>query len=534
MDTSDTTCPLCQRATPAEHLAEAWWADSTVVQRLADQHPTWRLPDGACPACLQEALLHVLLARGDAALHEQVQQLWPLDARAAFGAIPTPLRLHADPRFTGRGSVIALIDEGFYPHPDLTRPHNRIRAWADATADPVAVRRFGPDDRPTWPAWNSGHNRQWHGTMTSVVAAGNGERSHGLYRGLASDAEVVLVQVANDGQGITDAAIVRALQWTARHAGELGIRVVSLSIGAEANFMPPGNPIDAAVRDLVTQGITVVAAAGNEAIRRLAPPASAPEALTVGGLDDHGLLSHEEIALWHSNFGVNEDNAAKPELVAPSIWVAAPVLPGSWVEAEAEQLFARRHRGPDALAIEARIAELKLITPYYQHVDGTSFAAPVVASVVTCMLEANPDLSPALVRQLLTETAQPVPGASRERQGAGVVSAGTAVAAALRHRHPGLARYPALPHVDAATVTFVLHDHGAAQVAVLGSWDAWSAPLLLQQDEPGVWRVALPRPAAGRYAYKFLLDGARWLADPANPRRTWDGITGFNSLLIVN
>lgn len=37
-----------------------------------------------------------------------------------------------------------------------------------------------------------------------------------------------------------------------------------------------------------------------------------------------------------------------------------------------------------------------------------------------------------------------------------------------------------------------------------------------------------------RYAYKFLLNGARWLADPANPRKSWDGITGFNSLLIVN
>jgi hypothetical protein len=44
--------------------------------------------------------------------------------RAAFGAIPTPLRLHADPRLTGRGSVIALIDRGFYPHPDQHCRHS--------------------------------------------------------------------------------------------------------------------------------------------------------------------------------------------------------------------------------------------------------------------------------------------------------------------------------------------------------------------------------------------------------------------------
>ena len=66
------------------------------------------------PARTQEELLHTLLAQGDAALHEQIQAVWPLDVAAAFGALPTPLRLHADPRFTGKGVTMALIDVGFY------------------------------------------------------------------------------------------------------------------------------------------------------------------------------------------------------------------------------------------------------------------------------------------------------------------------------------------------------------------------------------------------------------------------------------
>ena len=357
------TCPLCRRPVHKRILAEAWWTDPAVIERLAGEHPTWRLPDGACPACLQEALLQVLLSHGDAALHEQVQNLWPLDAEAAFGAIPTPLRLHADPRFTGKGVTLALIDTGFHPHPDLTQPVNRIRAWVDATVDPVTVIRFGPDDRPNWPEWDALHRRQWHGTMTSVAAAGNGQRSHGLYRGLASDAHLVLIQVENDTRGMADEAIVRALHWTAGQAGNLGIRVVSLSIGAKSTIMAAGNPIDIAVRDVVARGVTVVAAAGNDGLRRLAPPASAPEALTVGGIDDRNTFSHEEIELWHSNYGVTEAGALKPELVAPSIWVAAPVLPGSRIEEEARRLFALRHRGPEPRAVEARIAELKLITP---------------------------------------------------------------------------------------------------------------------------------------------------------------------------
>ena len=43
--------------------------------------------------------------------------------------LPTPLRMGADQRFTGRGVTIAFLDSGFYAHPDLTTPRNRIRAY---------------------------------------------------------------------------------------------------------------------------------------------------------------------------------------------------------------------------------------------------------------------------------------------------------------------------------------------------------------------------------------------------------------------
>jgi subtilisin family serine protease len=64
-------------------------------------------------------------------------------------------------------------------------------------------------------------------------------------------------------------------------------------------------------------------------------------------------------------------------------------------------------------------------------VEGTSFAAPLVASTVACMLEANPGMSPSEVAQVLIASAEPVPGAARERQGAGALHAGRAVALAL-------------------------------------------------------------------------------------------------------
>jgi serine protease AprX len=530
-DASSVLCSLCGGPSTQAELAEYQWLPRKDLDRLARDHPGWRRADGACPACVQQSLLETLLEEGEEALHNGVQKAWPLDAGAAFGALPTPLRLHAHPRYTGAGVTVALVDAAFYPHPDLVRPRNRIRAWVDASREPVRVLRFGTEEQPEWQGSAAGDPGQWHGLMTSAVLAGNGALSHGLYRGLAPDAELVLIQVRDASGRIGNAAIARALDWLRFEGPGLGVRVVNLSLGGDAVPLPAGNPVDEAVSALVLRGITVVVAAGNDGERRLVPPGTAPDALTIGGLDDRNTLDHARRALWRSNYGAAAGGAPKPELVAPSLWVVAPILPGTEVESEAGALFARRAAG-DPTA-EPRLSELKLVTPFYQHVEGTSFAAPVVAGVVACMLEANPALSPPRVRTLLIAAAQSVPGAPVERQGAGAIDAGKAVALALRDRHSTEADFTRSPELTASTVEFLLHDHRSRQVQVVGSWDGWARPGLLSLEvEPGLWRGSLPRPGKGQHQYKFVLDGEVWLADPANPRRAHDGHGAWNSLFV--
>ena len=56
----------------------------------------------------------------------------------------------------------------------------------DAGRSHGAALMFEPEAEPRWPDWDSGAPAQWHGLMTSTVAAGNGWLSHGLYRGIAS------------------------------------------------------------------------------------------------------------------------------------------------------------------------------------------------------------------------------------------------------------------------------------------------------------------------------------------------------------
>jgi serine protease AprX len=530
----DAACPLCGRASSAASLAEAAWLPSGTIDRIAAAHPGWKSEHGGCPACVQQALLETLLREGDEALHAAVQTVWPLDAQAAFGALPTPLRLHADPRYTGRGVTIAFVDAGFYPHRDLTVPSNRIRAFVDAGAAEIVTQRYGTGDVPRWPGWNAGEASQWHGTMTSCAAAGNGARSRGLYRGLASDAEVVLVRVRDAAGRITSASIARALAWIHRHSAELAIRVVSISCAGDAPQTLAHDPVDAAVADLVEAGVVVVAAAGNDGARRLVPPATAPDAITVGGIDDHNTFDDAEVSLWHSNYGETALGAPKPELVAPSLWVVAPLLPGTPEAAEAEELFAERFAGgagrPRA-QVEDEIGRRHLVSPHYQLVEGTSFAAPLVASAAACVIEANPGLTPRLMRDVLESTAHAVPGAPRERQGYGALDEGRAVARALTERHQKRFGGTLGPRVGPDGVVFSLHDHAASRVEVRGSWNDWGEGLPAVSVEPGAWEAKLPHPGSGRHAYKFVLDGIRWLDDPGNPRKAPDGRGGFNSLV---
>src|SRR5690349_24997465 len=52
-----------------------------------------------------------------------------------FGVIPTSVRLNADPEYTGKGVTIAFLDSGFYPHPDLVTPVNRVLAYEDLAGE---------------------------------------------------------------------------------------------------------------------------------------------------------------------------------------------------------------------------------------------------------------------------------------------------------------------------------------------------------------------------------------------------------------
>ena len=440
--TDERECPFCGGVIGATGGARAERLTPDGLRLVLTNNPWWRPQAGVCDEC----------GKGFESTLDFVRAHEAGFASGGVPILPTPVRLGAPGERTARGVTIAFLDSGFFAHPDLVEPRDRILAYVDVN-DPGAGRpELGKPDVSSW-----------HGMMTSVVACGNGWLSQGLYRGLASEANVVLVKVGS-ARRIKHDDIRRGLAWVTRQRERYGIRIVNVSCGGdyEASYQEDG--LSRAAEAATRAGLLVVAAAGNLGDRPghpVLPPASAPSVLTVGGLDDKNRLPFSGYDMYHSSYGPTLDGLQKPEVIAPGIWVAAPILPGT-PTAEQAALLARlasvkdaqlreallASRGVDAdldaasdleppllrQLVAAKIRDHNVISGAYKHVDGTSFAAPIVSSLAALLVEADPALRPRELKRLIVRTARRLPHVDVDRQGWGVVDLRRAVAAVTKNR----------------------------------------------------------------------------------------------------
>lgn len=433
----EKVCPVCFRETVDEFVPLLVLAEDLQKLILANAPDTWEF-QAVCARCVrlfERAKDHIVK---DAAMQKDGSHV-----------LSTPLRLDADDRFTGRGVTIAFLDSGFYPHVDLTSPSNRIIGYRNLLdADGELGSLFQPDVA------------SWHGMMTSVVAAGNGSLSNGFYRGIAQDAEVVLVKLARTGR-ITEENIQEGLEWVLENREKFRIRIVNISAGGDYEQSYLHDPLSKTVERCAAKGITVVCAVGNAGHlpnHPVFPPASAPSCIAVGGLDDNNSMNRAKRGMYRSSYGPTFDGLQKPEVIAPSIWVPAPILPNTPTAQQAELLklldhaedselhsIIRENPGVDGeldaaldrpvhsirQIITLKIRRENVITKHYKYVDGTSFSAPIVSSVVAQMLEANSSLIPSQIKRILILTAERLPHYEVDRQGWGVIDPRRAVEMAL-------------------------------------------------------------------------------------------------------
>ncbi len=556
-DSSRIQCPLCGDLVERLIFRFHHESEQEVIGKIKNDHTDWVEQSGACSRCVDyyhtEVVIHHRILP-EAGPH------FPIKSADDFIILPTPLRLDADPKFTGKGITICLIDSGFYLHDDLIKIRNRVKAIVDIT---------NPNQKQEY--FLQAHPESWHGTMTSVVCAGDGYSSGGLYKGIASEADLVLIKTQitdsthpKNGK-ITTENIVSAFQWVLEHHQEHAIRIVSISLSDDEPLAIKDSIVSQLAEKLIEAGIVVVAAAGNDLNSQLKPPASAPNVITVGGLDDSNQLQSNSQGLYHSTYGQTLDGWMKPELIAHAIWVAAPILPRTKEKKEAEWLhqlvdlttdelekFISIHKKEIAAETQLditsayelnwtafreklvqRIQTTKFISADYMHVDGTSFAAPIVSSVVAQLLQCKPSLTPAEVRALLFKTARRLPNLDAARQGFGLIHPRKAIIQILSREDIQTSPSP-LVNRKTNSIEFFIQQDGAYQITLAGDFNDWAKDAIyFYPGKNGIWKAVIPMLSNGVYRYKLLIDDNTWWEDVANPLREPDNFNGFNSILKI-
>ncbi|WP_135554925.1 S8 family peptidase [Paenibacillus cymbidii] len=261
---------------------------------------------------------------------------------------------------------IAIIDTGVFPHPDLTRPVNRIVAFRDF----VNGRKRPYDDNG-------------HGTHVAGDAAGNGWSSGGLFRGPAPQADIVAVKAFDRNGEAYDSAIIQAIEWCIANRKRLRLRVLSMSFGGPAHGACADDPLCQAIRKAVKAGLVVVAAAGNSGPRRgtIESPGNCPAAITVGAVNDRRSPAQaDDRAAPFSSRGPAACARNKPDLAAP---------------------------GDSIVSLRAPMSQLDRAYPFlrvggaYFVLPCTSMSTPLVAGAVAQLLQRCPSLTPGRVKTLL-------------------------------------------------------------------------------------------------------------------------------------
>lgn len=314
---------------------------------------------------------------------------------------------------SGRGVTVAVLDTGVDgTHADLAGRVVQNIKLADTQS--LGGGFNYPLATPTLPNTDQAYG---HGTFVAGVIAGNGQQSGGKYAGVAPGANIL-------GLSAGDASLLFVLSgfdYLLANGAAFNVRVVNCSFSANTVF-DVNDPVNIATRMLTDNGVNVVFSAGNTGpgADSLNPYSVAPWVISTGATDNLGKLAS------FSSRGDFGSPLFRPTIVAPGVNTVS--LRASTVGTVTTV---------DGIAANDTALSATEI-PYYTTGSGTSFSAPQVAGVIALMLEANPNLTPAQIRDILQRTATPLPPYYLYEVGAGLLNAHAAVLeAAYPQRHFG-------------------------------------------------------------------------------------------------
>ena len=270
--------------------------------------------------------------------------------------------------YDGAGSVVSIIDTG------IDGLHVGLDDLDDdnSTDDPKIIAFYDVVNNPTLTNGSEvfPYDDQGHGSHCAGTTAGTGAPTY-EHTGVAPQAQLVGVKVLDAGGSGSFTGVMMGMEWTVEKRHEFNIRAASMSLGGFGAIELTSSEDESVARmanEMVRAGVALFIAAGNNGVSaQIGTPGSAEDVITVGALDKG---EQPGIAVYSSQ-GPTEEGRVKPNIAFV---------------------------GSSVMSVESNSGT------GYTGMSGTSMATPGAAGVAALMYQANPELSPFDIRNIMQET----------------------------------------------------------------------------------------------------------------------------------
>jgi serine protease AprX len=274
------------------------------------------------------------------------------------------IRLSNKSKLKGTGISVAIIDSGIYPHPDLITPINRIIKFVDL----VNGLNYPYDDNG-------------HGTCTAGIVSGNGNNSSGMYRGVATNSNIVCYKAFDKTGKAYISDILNAINMIVNEHEKTNIKILCMPFEMLIHNTFIENLFNKMISLAINKNITCIVPSGSNKNLdgSITGIALCNDCITVSGYDS----TTKPISYTYSSIGHNK-KSKKPNLCAACVNIVS-------LNSNTDYLSER-----DGI----RLYPAKL-TSSYKTFSGTSLAAAYVAGVCALIYESDESLTPKDVISLL-------------------------------------------------------------------------------------------------------------------------------------
>ncbi len=315
-----------------------------------------------------------------------------------------------DQNINGANVTVAVVDSGVFFSPELLVNYNyqdmlKFVGQANFVNGGLCTRKTLLDTSiqfadHCFQSFLYSTDRFGHGShVTGIIGNRYIDEASGSTLGVAPEAAILSVRVLDDKGIGTYAEVIRGIQYVVEKKALFNIRVMNLSLSAQATVPYFVDPLNRAVEKAWQAGIVVVAAAGNEGpnAQTITVPGNDPYVITVGALNSQRTAGMnnwaDDVLPAYSATGPTLDGFIKPDVLAPGSSIVS-------------FMYNNPDNKNDSAILALNHPEYSQNTSLFR-MSGTSMATAVASGMAAMMIQAQPNLTPDQVKFRMQFSARP-------------------------------------------------------------------------------------------------------------------------------